>query len=595
MSPGLLNKRSCPVLEPTALVAADVPASPVRSSDLGHHRGPRDLVPGRGGAGSSVWSEIRGAIRALGRSGRNDSEGSTVLAWSPPGRGKGKGTARRQQAAGGDGVTPPPPPPRKVKARLPRDLLAKRLGLRSGPDSDTTVVLRGSPLKRRTSLANARPASLSSGPGSSVSSDGSSKVWRSEQGSTRKTSVDSRLSDLTLVKDGPRRRRSRRHPWSKSSPGGGTLQTIDERPRQARPSVLTVERAAAAKINLEVYFNELLNKTDSRDVRQQYLESQLYYSPHLTADQEEAIRLSFYQQESCHAREARALKAQSLSSLMGGRRPAAHTDRYEPLKVIGRGSFGVVKLVRERSDREAEQACARPVFAMKVIRKSDMLRSSQEGHLRAERDFLVASEGSNWIIPLVASFQDPKSLYLVMEYMPGGDFLGLLVRENILHESIARFYVAEMILAVEEAHRLRFIHRDIKPDNFLISASGHLKISDFGLAFDGHWSHDATYYSCQRYSLLQRLGIRVGGDEEDRRKSENISTQLPWLQSMQEVLQRHEMQGGSEADELPQLLGWRNVCGNRAAANSVVGTSQYMAPEVIRAGRGSEYDGRCDW
>lgn len=85
-----------------------------------------------------------------------------------------------------------------------------------------------------------------------------------------------------------------------------------------------------------------------------------------------------------------------------------------------------------------------------------------------------------------------------MEYMPGGDFLSLLIRESILPETVARFYVAEIILCVEAAHSLKCIHRDIKPDNFLVSASGHLKISDFGLAFDGQWYHDATYYSSQR-------------------------------------------------------------------------------------------------
>ena len=70
-----------------------------------------------------------------------------------------------------------------------------------------------------------------------------------------------------------------------------------------------------------------------------------------------------------------------------------------------------------------------------------------------------------------------------MDYMPGGDFLGLLIRDNVLAEQVAKWYIAEMILCIEEAHALRWIHRDVKPDNFLISASGHLKISDFGLAF----------------------------------------------------------------------------------------------------------------
>lgn len=179
-----------------------------------------------------------------------------------------------------------------------------------------------------------------------------------------------------------------------------------------------------------------------------------------------------------------------------------------------------------------------------------------------------------------------------MEYMPGGDFLGLLIRENVLHESVARFYIAEMILAVEEAHRLKFIHRDIKPDNFLISASGHLKISDFGLAFDGHWSHDAAYYNCHRYSLLRRLGISIEGDETDQHESRNIQTQLKWARSLMNGLERHEKKDLSGDDELPDVLSWRNRCGNRHAANSVVGTSQYMAPEVVQ---GLRYDGRCDW
>lgn len=114
-----------------------------------------------------------------------------------------------------------------------------------------------------------------------------------------------------------------------------------------------------------------------------------------------------------------------------------------------------------------------------------MLRNSQEGHLRAERNFLVAAEGSKWVIPLIAAFQDSRHLYLVMDFCIGGDFLGLLIRKNILSEQITKWYLAEMILCVEEAHKMKWIHRDVKPDNFLIGADGHLKISDFGLAFDG--------------------------------------------------------------------------------------------------------------
>lgn len=183
-------------------------------------------------------------------------------------------------------------------------------------------------------------------------------------------------------------------------------------------------------------------------------------------------------------------------------------------------------------------------------------------------------------------------MYLVMEYMPGGDFLGLLIRENVLHEAVARFYVAEMILAVEEAHRLMFIHRDVKPDNFLISASGHLKISDFGLAFDGHWSHDVSYYNYHRYSLLTKLGIDVDGDDVDQEDGRDIHKQVERARNLRSGFERHERQGVIQDEDLEELVGWRNRCGNHSSAHSVVGTSQYMAPEVIE---GRKYDGRCDW
>ena len=300
---------------------------------------------------------------------------------------------------------------------------------------------------------------------------------------------------------------------------------------------------------------------------------------------------------------------------------------FDVIRVLGRGSFGVVRLVTEHAssttnptDRKDSSTSAsststtisptslvnsasgtanrslptgKPladVFAMKVIRKSEMLRACQEGHLRAERDFLVAAEGSRWVVPLIASFQDNTNLYLVMEYMIGGDFLGLLLREDVLDESVARWYVAEMILCVEEAHRMKWIHRDVKPDNFLICASGHLKISDFGLAFDGHWAHSQAYHSGQRVGLLEKLGMRVRGDAQD------VAEEAEAVEVQDELLIQNgtkaKPRGSEEGATREGLLNWRNRTERRKLARSVVGTSQYMAPEVIL---GQPYDGRCDW
>lgn len=196
------------------------------------------------------------------------------------------------------------------------------------------------------------------------------------------------------------------------------------------------------------------------------------------------------------------------------------------------------------------------------------------------------------VIPLVASFQDTNNLYLVMDYMPGGDFLGLLIRDNVLSEPVTKWYIAEMILCIEEAHALRWIHRDVKPDNFLISASGHLKISDFGLAFDGHWSHDQAYYNNHRYSLLAKLGITIEGDTMDRKEARTAAAALRMAQISAPVKDNRHEYNSLTSSENEGVLNWRNRHSNRTLARSVVGTSQYMAPEVVR---GENYDARCDW
>ncbi|KAK3942138.1 hypothetical protein QBC46DRAFT_237837, partial [Diplogelasinospora grovesii] len=209
-------------------------------------------------------------------------------------------------------------------------------------------------------------------------------------------------------------------------------------------------------------------------------------------------------------------------------------------------------------------------------RESEHLRETRVMKVRSIRALNAPRESPESC--LASNFQDATNLYLVMEYMPGGDFLGLLLRENILHESVARFYIAEMIVCVEAAHNLKCIHRDIKPDNFLISASGHLKIGDFGLAFDGHWSHDMAYYNSHRYSLLHKLGINIDGDNRDKAESQNQQSTKKWTEEIAACIKKHNKQ---DLDDREPLLNWRNRCGNRTSALSVVGTSQYMAPEVI--------------
>ena len=146
---------------------------------------------------------------------------------------------------------------------------------------------------------------------------------------------------------------------------------------------------------------------------------------------------------------------------------------YESLKIIGRGAFGEVHVCREIKTGK--------IYAIKKIKKDVLLQKNQVIHIRSEQQFMSKVK-SPWIVDLKASFQEDDYLYLVMEFCQGGDFMNLLIKKDILTEDEARFYTAELILAVESIHKLDCIHRDIKPDNILIDKDGHIKLSDFGLA-----------------------------------------------------------------------------------------------------------------
>ncbi|KAH9257145.1 hypothetical protein BASA81_004695 [Batrachochytrium salamandrivorans] len=150
-----------------------------------------------------------------------------------------------------------------------------------------------------------------------------------------------------------------------------------------------------------------------------------------------------------------------------------NTRDFEIIKTLATGAVGRVCLVRAKKDAM--------VYAMKILKKSDLLTRSEAAFFMEERNALVFSEKSSWITTLYAAFQDEDNLYLVMEYVSGGSLRSLLNnRETSMEEKEARFYVAEMILALEVLHKINYIHRDVKPENCLIDSSGHIKLADFG-------------------------------------------------------------------------------------------------------------------
>uniref|UniRef100_A0AAR2K8S1 Serine/threonine-protein kinase MRCK alpha n=1 Tax=Pygocentrus nattereri TaxID=42514 RepID=A0AAR2K8S1_PYGNA len=149
-----------------------------------------------------------------------------------------------------------------------------------------------------------------------------------------------------------------------------------------------------------------------------------------------------------------------------------HREDFEILKVIGRGAFGEVAVVKVKNSDK--------VFAMKILNKWEMLKRAETACFREERDVLVNGD-SQWITTLHYAFQDDNFLYLVMDYYVGGDLLTLLSKfEDRLPEDMARFYLAEMVLAIDSVHQLHYVHRDIKPDNILLDVNGHIRLADFG-------------------------------------------------------------------------------------------------------------------
>ncbi|VDB90147.1 unnamed protein product [Peniophora sp. CBMAI 1063] len=147
---------------------------------------------------------------------------------------------------------------------------------------------------------------------------------------------------------------------------------------------------------------------------------------------------------------------------------------FEIIKPISKGAFGSVFLARKKNTGD--------YFAIKVLRKADMIAKNQVTNVKAERMILMKQAESPFVAKLFFTFQSRDNLYLVMEYLNGGDCAALVKTIGSLPEEWARRYVAETVLALEHLHAKGIMHRDMKPDNLLVDNMGHIKLTDFGLS-----------------------------------------------------------------------------------------------------------------
>merc|ERR1719210_3199990 len=147
---------------------------------------------------------------------------------------------------------------------------------------------------------------------------------------------------------------------------------------------------------------------------------------------------------------------------MSGSGKRYNLDDFVSIKIIGRGAFGEVRVVREKQSKE--------VYALKTMTKTHLMKSNQIQHIKAEREILASADNS-WIVKMLYSFQDQTFLYLVMEYCAGGDLMSILMRQDILSEDWTKFYMCELAAAIQSVHDLDYVHRDLKPD-ILIDSTG---------------------------------------------------------------------------------------------------------------------------
>ncbi|CAA0841909.1 AGC (cAMP-dependent- cGMP-dependent and protein kinase C) kinase family protein [Striga hermonthica] len=308
-------------------------------------------------------------------------------------------------------------------------------------------------------------------------------------------------------------------------------------------SSLTMEKVAAAKQYIENHYKIQMKSIQERKERRWVLERKLASSD---VPKEEQINL------------LKDLERKE-TEFMRLKRNKICADDFDLLTIIGRGAFGEVRLCREKKTGN--------IYAMKKLKKSEMLSRGQVvEHVRAERN-LLAEVASHFIVKLYYSFQDAEYLYLIMEYLPGGDMMTLLMREDTLSESMAKFYIAQSVLAIESIHEHNYIHRDIKPDNLLLDKDGHMKLSDFGLC---------KPLDCRTLSTVNE---NEAMDDENIREPMDIDGRFP-----------DAANGSNWRSAREQLQHWQ--MNRRKLAFSTVGTPDYIAPEVLlKKGYGVE----CDW
>ena len=180
---------------------------------------------------------------------------------------------------------------------------------------------------------------------------------------------------------------------------------------------------------------------------------------------------------------------------------------FEPLKLLGRGSFGEVLLVRLKANKK--------LYAMKILDKNMLKQRKQEIHTKTERDLMVKIN-CPFIVNIKSAFQDATKLYIVSEFLQGGDLFFHLhdKRYTVFPEAKAKFYIMELVVALDFLHKNNMVYRDLKPENILLDSQGHIKLTDFGLSKIFEKEDDKAFTVCGTPQYLApEILLRKGYDK----------------------------------------------------------------------------------